>query len=303
MKTLRLTLTCILLTFIAALPAMAGPRTFVSGLGNDANPGTREQPKRTFASALSVTDPGGEIVALDSAGFGSSTLTINKSISIIAPVGVYAGVRVSSGDAITVNAGASDTVVLRGLTITSGGESTGRGINFTAGRTLHVERCICTGFAKDSSSMGIQVNGGSSLFVSDSTFRGNFYGMRLQTGKASLDHVRLVANLHTGLYMSGSGTLVTVTNSVASGNSSGQGMFANQGSQLNAEFCQAANNGNGIESYDPGTVVRVSNCTATNNSAFGLYYSQGIMETRGNSTVRGNGTGQVRTGMTSISGQ
>ena len=67
MKTSRLILTCMLLSFVAALPAMAGPRTFVSGLGNDANPGTREQPKRTFASALTVTDPAGEVVVLDPA--------------------------------------------------------------------------------------------------------------------------------------------------------------------------------------------------------------------------------------------
>src|SRR5687767_11091784 len=125
MKPSRFTLALILFALLGTQSATAGRRSFVSGLGNDAHPGTREQPKRTFASALPVTDVGGEIVALDSAGFASSTLTINKSVSIISPPGVYAGVSVASGTGITVSIGTNDVVVLRGLTLKGAGGSVG----------------------------------------------------------------------------------------------------------------------------------------------------------------------------------
>src|SRR6266446_6592240 len=96
MKTLKLIVVPLFtITLLAALPAFGAPRTFVSGLGNDANPGTLTSPKRSFASALTVTDAGGEIIVLDSAGYGP--VTINKSVSIISPTGVYAGITVPSG--------------------------------------------------------------------------------------------------------------------------------------------------------------------------------------------------------------
>src|SRR5207302_10677152 len=115
MKTSKSLLIYLFITLAAALPAAAVPRVFVSGLGNDANPGSLTSPKRSFTSALTVTDAGGEIIVLDSAGYGP--VTINKSVSIISPTGVYAGITVTSGNGVTVSAGASDVVILRGLTI------------------------------------------------------------------------------------------------------------------------------------------------------------------------------------------
>src|SRR5207302_4023776 len=145
MKTSISLLISLSITLAASLPAAAVPRTFVSGLGNDANPGTLTSPKRSFGSALTVTDPGGEIIVLDSAGYGP--VTINKAVSIISPPGVYAGVTVTSGDGITVSAGASDVVILRGLTINGAGGT--NGINFTDGAALHVENCVISRFSND----------------------------------------------------------------------------------------------------------------------------------------------------------
>src|SRR5438105_5530674 len=115
MKTFKVLLASLLVALAAALPALAFQRTFVSGLGSDSNSGTLSSPKRTFASAITVTDAGGEIIVLDAAGYGP--VTINKSVSIISPPGVYAGISPTSSNGIDVNAGASDKVVLRGLTI------------------------------------------------------------------------------------------------------------------------------------------------------------------------------------------
>src|SRR5215471_12301990 len=102
------------LAFAASLSHAQGvQRTFVSGLGNDSNPCSRTAPCRTFGQAISQTNSGGEVYVLDSAGFGAFAIT--KPVSIVAPQGVTAGISVFSGDGITINAGASDVIILRGL--------------------------------------------------------------------------------------------------------------------------------------------------------------------------------------------
>src|SRR5437763_9883921 len=100
---------------LAAAPANAqATRTWVSGVGDDANPCSRTAPCKTFAGAISKTAPAGEINVLDPGGFGAVTIT--KSITI-SSVGFEAGVLVSGTNAIIVNASPTDVVVLRGLDI------------------------------------------------------------------------------------------------------------------------------------------------------------------------------------------
>src|SRR5271168_2938804 len=95
----------------AATPASAqATRTWVSGVGDDANPCSRTAPCKTFAGAISKTATGGEIDALDPGGFGA--LTITKSITIDGGPGI-AGVLVSGTNGFTVNAGTSAVVTLR----------------------------------------------------------------------------------------------------------------------------------------------------------------------------------------------
>src|SRR4051812_37920006 len=55
-------------------------RTWVSGVGDDANPCSRTAPCKTFAGAISKTASGGEINCIDPGGFGAVTIT--KSITI-----------------------------------------------------------------------------------------------------------------------------------------------------------------------------------------------------------------------------
>lgn len=69
MRTLKV-LTVVLLW--AGLAGAQASRTWVSGVGDDANPCSRTAPCKTFAGAISKTAPGGEIDALDPAGYGAS---------------------------------------------------------------------------------------------------------------------------------------------------------------------------------------------------------------------------------------
>ena len=70
-----------LVVLLQAAPAHAqASRTWVSGVGDDANPCSRTAPCKTFAGAISKTALNGEINCLDPGGFGAVTIT--KSITI-----------------------------------------------------------------------------------------------------------------------------------------------------------------------------------------------------------------------------
>src|SRR6202034_2595787 len=102
-----------LLPVLYTVPAHAqATRTWVSGVGDDANPCSRTAPCMTFAGAISKTAAGGEIDALDPGGFGSVTIT--KSITIDGGGGGgVASVMASAGTTgITVSAGATDIVTI-----------------------------------------------------------------------------------------------------------------------------------------------------------------------------------------------
>src|SRR6266850_7628292 len=74
-------LTALLFTLaFASLAQAQATRTWVSGVGDDANPCSRTAPCKTFAGAISKTATGGYINAIDPGGFGQVTIT--KSITI-----------------------------------------------------------------------------------------------------------------------------------------------------------------------------------------------------------------------------
>src|SRR2546428_4511889 len=103
-------------SFFAVNAFALAPRTFVSTSGNDVNPCSRPAPCRSFAAAIAVTSPAGEVIALDSGGYGP--VTINIAVTLVSPAGVYAAITAQAGQAITVDAG-SNIVTLRGLTLNS----------------------------------------------------------------------------------------------------------------------------------------------------------------------------------------
>src|SRR5262245_18989363 len=105
----------------ASLAHAQATRTWVSGVGDDANPCSRTAPCKTFAGAISKTAVGGEINVLDPGGFGA--LTITKSITVSSE-GFEAGVLVSGTNGFVVQAPGS-TVILRGLDF----EGLGTGLN------------------------------------------------------------------------------------------------------------------------------------------------------------------------------
>jgi len=106
---------------VTATFAPAPNFTFVSGVGDDSNPCSREAPCRTFAAAISKTKTGGEIAVLDPAGYGPVTIT--KSITIDG--GGMASILATETNGITVDAGPTDVVILRNLSIKGAGTTPG----------------------------------------------------------------------------------------------------------------------------------------------------------------------------------
>jgi hypothetical protein len=299
------------------------PRTFVSGTAPFGNSCSRLAPCRTFVEALTQTAPGGEVVVLDSAGYGP--VTISHGVSIIAPQGLFAGISVFSGDGIDINAGASDTVILRGLTVTNQG-STGNGVVFNTGLRLHVEGCVIDGFSNPlSTGLSLLAGGFAQVEVIDSIVRDNGTGILVLpssgTEEATIDHVRLEANERA--LDAREGSQVTVSNSVAANNAvgllafshtsgsvqmnvestvasgnSGPGIAADSevtgAVQVNVARCVISSNGSGISSQSVSTgvpTVRVSSSTVTGNIV-GLINvgSPALILSRGDNTVEGNNT-------------
>ena len=131
-----------------ALPASASAqatRTWVSGVGDDANPCSRTAPCKTFAGAISKTAAKGEINCLDPGGFGGVTIT--KSLAIKCQY-TEGGVLVSGTNAIVVNAAATDTVTLRGLDIN--GIGTGlNGIRILQAKSVKIIDSEIFGFVRN----------------------------------------------------------------------------------------------------------------------------------------------------------
>ena len=191
-------------------------RTWVSGVGDDANPCSRTAPCKTLAGAISKTAAGGEINVLDPAGVG--TLTISKSITIVSSY-TEGGVLSSGTNGFTVNVASTDKVVLEGLDI----EGAGTGINgvrmIGAGK-LTIRKCTIRNFTN----YGVNLAGTTNarVFITDSIIAGNVTGGFLIQGAGGVanngivDRTTIDSNGPAAIKLGPGGTL-TISGSTLSG--------------------------------------------------------------------------------------
>jgi Right handed beta helix region len=278
------------LAFALASDAAAISRTFVASFGSDSNPCSLALPCRGFTVALAATDPGGEIVVLDSAGYGQ--VTIGKSVSITVPAGIYAGVSVLSGDGITVNA-AGISVALTNLTINGQG---GRdGIRFVQGARLNVFGCQISGMDRN----GLRVEGPGTVMIARSAIRGSaqegvFVGA---AANVTIVRTRIQSSGGNGIAMTG-GAAGTVARTLVFDS----GLFGVTASQAAAGTTRIAvddaavsDNGTGTGVYAEATAVSAvagidvtdSLVTRNFNGLFGFSQSGGtaMMSATGNDIV------------------
>lgn len=208
---LWLILSVFLSLMVFALPAQAqATRTWVSGVGDDANPCSRTAPCKTFAGAISKTAAGGEINIIDPGGFGAVTIT--KSISIVGE-GATAGVLAAGTNGIIVNLpAATDRVVLQGLDI----EGAGTGLNGI--RMIGLGRLIVrnsdirnfrggTGFGID-----VQAPDTGRVMIENTTFTNNTGAINVKAVAGGnfvlVDNALIDSNTTFGIRVDGASTLV-----------------------------------------------------------------------------------------------
>jgi len=208
------------LSMLAATNAAASAqRTFVASHGAPANTAFNcsiTKPCRAFSDALGVTNDGGEVIVIDSAGYGP--MTIAKSVSIIAPAGVYAGISAPGALSGVDIDGAGVSVVLHGLTINGSG-GIGSGVHMKNGSALAMEDCAIANF---SAGAGVWIETAALVKIAGAVFGNNYIGVLVGFGatvnvansqvvKNTLEGIALIAMSGTNINLFIADTLVSGT--------------------------------------------------------------------------------------------
>lgn len=246
-------------------------RTWVSGVGDDANPCSRTAPCKTFAGAISKTAVGGEIDALDPGGFGA--LTITKSITLDGGGGQVASILVAGTNGIVVQTpNATDVVIIRNLRFdgihAAAGNQGLNGIRFLTGGSLYIENCEIFGFNQNG--IDIETGGTDTLtYISNTAVTENtLSGILVKPGSNSA-HVALFGaradQNGQGVVIGGTGgagaATVTIWGSSANMNATGVNASGVGGGtqQLVIGNSQVTLNGTGVSVTAPATGVSNGN--------------------------------------------
>jgi Right handed beta helix region len=266
-------------------------RTWVSGVGDDANPCSRTAPCKTFAGAISKTAAGGEIDCLDPGGFGAVTITKAITLDCAGGQGGQVGSILSSGVNGIVISGTpgGSSVTIRNMSINGAGSGL-NGIRYiSGGGALHVENVEIFGFTQKG--IDFENTASANLFVRSSQISDNLAGGGILVKPAggvlanvSLYQVRLDRNLF-GLRVEDGGK-ATVEDCVAHSNS-GNGFLA-VSSGIAAEI-------NLVRSVASNTVtngVATSGTLATITMSYSAVTDNGTgINTLGGGTVKGTSPG------------
>jgi hypothetical protein len=303
-SSLSLTIAATSLLLLAAAPVHAQAfRTWVSGVGDDANPCSRTAPCKTFAGAISKTQVNGEINCLDPGGFGAVTIT--KSITIDCHE-VFASILNAGTNGVNVpfdSFNAADvrkTVRLRNINFN--GVDTGiNGIRITGGAVIAagvviIEDCTIDGnFAGAARGISDERTGGGELYVSNTTVRNTgqngiaitpaVAGQRID---AAFDNVRVQNTNNIGILIGNNGRVI-INRSVISGNFQiGIGVSALVApGELNISNSVVSSNGLGIGNLAGTVTIRLSNndVSFNNNAFFGVILSHSNNRVQGNLAI------------------
>jgi hypothetical protein len=275
------------LLFATTASAQAS-RTWVSGVGDDANPCSRTAPCKTYAGAISKTATNGEINCLDPGGFG--TVTITKSISIVCDY-TEGGVLAASVNGFIINAPAGSNITLKGQDV----ECFATGINgvniLGVGVNVHLHKFQIRNCRGGNGILVAPSSGAAEVFVADSYITDNGAGVANAgilirptggaTANVSVNHVQLENNTN-GIFADGSGgggaTKVSVTDSLMGGSASNGIAVSSTG----ALFKALVSNSELV--LNPGVGAAVAGASAT--------------LLLGGSSITGNGTGVSNSGGT-----
>jgi len=284
----RYAVTGLSLALLAPTLAFAqATRTWVSGVGDDANPCSRTAPCKTFAGAISKTAAGGEISVLDPGGFGAVTIT--KAITLNGD-GTLASILVSGTNAIIINAGASDTVIIRNLSFE--GMNTGlAAVRVLAAGKVVVENCAIYGFAGNS--LEVNSSTATSMDVRNTSITGGIsagapVGQAVAfngTGSPLNLSLRDVTIKGTTVGVHSVHGNTNVSHSIVTGATTA-GILADVNSTISVTDTQVFNNNVGLQAQ-PGTILRVTGNSIFDNNTNFLCNGGAILSANNNSVAGG----------------
>jgi hypothetical protein len=274
--------------FAFSAPAHAqATRTWVSGVGNDADPCSRTSPCKTFAGAISKTSINGIINCIDSGAYGAVTIT--KSITIDCHdvfASILNGNDQSSFTGIIINVGpdAKDpwrTVRLRNIDISGNGYGT-VGISILQAAAVILEDLEITGNTKQGINDARTEAAGSVLTIKNTVVANNAgpgISAAAQGNTLMLDNVQSLRNTY-GLAL-GKTNAATIARSVFSSNATA-GIEVDPGGQLMLDSSLVSYNTTGIVS-NGGPVAFTNSDIVFNATAI-----TGATTSFGNSRIFGN---------------
>lgn len=268
---------------LSIAPAQAqATRTWVSGVGDDVNPCSRTAPCKTFAGAISKTAAGGEISVLDPGGFGGVTIT--KAITLDGD-GTLAGILNAGTNGVVINAGSSDKIILRNLSINGAGTGL-NGIRYLAGGSVTVDKCTIYGQTVTNIDVALTATG--TLNVMDTAIIGGANGIAITTtsgfAASSLQNVKIKATT-TAALAAGANSFVSLNESSLS-NSAGSGVTTNGGATVNINNSEITNFPIAI-SIGANGHVRVSGSHLANNTT--NVANSGTLSSTGNNAIADGG--------------
>jgi hypothetical protein len=265
-------------------------RTWVSGVGDDANPCSRTAPCKTFAGAISKTAASGEIDCLDPGGFGAVTIT--KALTLDCTQG-FGSILVAGTNAITVAAGASDRVVIRGISFQGVNPATSPGltaIQLNSGGQLSVERCFINGFSQNG--ISASVTAASTIYVTNTYITNVNNGIVVDTTAGNVqvvvDHTTIANPATNGFKANGGSVLATITNSVIS-NAPGSGVVGTVGTpQIAVDTSTVVYSATAFNAGN-GTTMYISNNNIYNNGTNFSITAGGAINSAGNNRTTPGG--------------
>lgn len=285
-----------ILSAIIVNPAQAGvQRAFVASYGLNSNTSFNcdvTHPCRQFLAAVTVVNPDGEVVALDTAAYGSVTLT--QSITLTGAPGAYAGISVfPSAIGVTI-ATPGVNVVLRGLSIN--GQGGNYGISMTAGTKLSIENCVISNF-NAVNQYGVFVNTAATVRMVNTLVRDNDTGIAFQAGAtADISGTKFLGNGNGVLAQSTASTITTVTISDTVVTGGGTGIEAFSGTsgstRINMVRTTVTNTTEGIvaSATSGAASVTFSDSMVTGNTTGYFKGSGGTLTSLVNNTIADNGS-------------
>ncbi|BBJ22923.1 right-handed parallel beta-helix repeat-containing protein [Candidatus Nitrotoga sp. AM1P] len=283
------------LGIIVVTPGQAAvQRAFVASYGLNSNTSFDcdvAHPCRQFLAAVTVVNPDGEVVALDTAAYGAVTLT--QSISLTAAPGAYAGITVFPGSNGVTIATPGVNVVLRGLTINGQGGT--NGILMTAGAKLSIENCVISNF-NAGAQHGVFVNTAATVRMVNTLIRDSDVGIEFQGGAtADISGSKFLGNISNGIFANNtnsSTTTVAISDTVVTGGGVGIEAFSTAGnSRINMIRSAVTNTTEGIAASASGGAasVTLSDSMVTGNTTGYFQSSGGTIRSLVNNIITDNG--------------